>query len=238
MAITVLDVRGRLGAPLTGVSLPPLPDAVAIPIAPGPRPGAEPVVPAAEQARLRLPFLVVAAALAAGVEAVALLAAGLTGLSGFLTSAARPSGLEVALVLGLLASWIVLCAGGGAALLDGAGRRLYRGVAHAEFGLVGLVLALRVGGVFDGVSVPLTAFALLALSVPTVKLLIAGAPSVIEWVAQGPRPREQRPDPVARHRGLCAATLVAIALTLGVVALTGPAQPGHAPVTATAGTAR
>jgi hypothetical protein len=78
--------------------------------------------------------------------------------------------------------------------------------------------------VFDALRSPLPvpALALLAIAVPVGKLLLAGAPSTTAWLAQGPRGREQRPDPVAAHRRLCAVTLGVIALGLVVAAVLVP----------------
>jgi hypothetical protein len=219
VAISVLDVRDSFGvAP------------VRAPLSLVPEPAAD--------ARRRLPLPVVVGALAALLESVALLAAGLTGLDGVLSSPAKPTGVVVALGLGLLATWIVLSAGGGAALLDASGNRLFRGVCYAEFALIGALLVLAVTtGLFHAVPVPVPALAVLALAVPAGKLLLAGTPAAAEWVAQGPRPRESRPDPVARHRVLCIATLAAIGLTLGTVALVAPAgtAAGTASTSASAG---
>jgi hypothetical protein len=205
VAISVLDVRDSFGvAPVQApLSLVPAP---------------------AEAGRRRLPLPVVVASLAALLESVALLAAGLTGLHGVLPSPGRPAGVVLALGLGLLATWIVLSAGGGAALLDASGNRLFRGVCYAEFALVGALLtAALTTGLFHALPVPAPALALLLLAVPTGKLLLAGTPAAVAWVAQGPRPRAARPDPVARHRVLCIATLAAIGLALGTVALVAPA---------------
>ena len=220
MAITVLDVRDSFGAAPARVPLRLVPALAQDRVA--------------EEGRRLLPVTVAAAALAAGLEAVALLAAGLTGLDGVLTSPARPGGPVVALGLVVLATWIVLSAGGGAALLDAAGNRLFRGVCYAEYGVIGTLLLLTLTtGLFDGVPAPVAAFELLALAVPTGKLLLAGAPAATQWVAQGPRPREHRPDPVARHRALCVATMAAIGLTLGGVALVAPVQHSLGPLAAT-----
>ncbi|WP_448625461.1 hypothetical protein [Geodermatophilus sp. URMC 64] len=175
----------------------------------------------------RLPATVVGAAALGVVESVALLAGALTGLDGVLTSPHRPDGAVVALLLLTLAGWIVGCAGGAATLADGAGRGVYAWVAYVELALVGLLLLV---GLFtphlDGYlppALPLPAVALLALAVPTGKLLLAGSPTALAWVAAGPRPRERRTDPVAAHRGLCTATLAVIGLVLGAVALVAPA---------------
>src|SRR5215207_8165903 len=110
MAISVLDVRDTFAAPHVPV---PARATVAATDAPAAR---------------RLPVTVVSAGLIGVLEAVGLLAVALTGLDGFLSSPSRPAGVFVAGGLVLLAAWIVLCAGSGAALIDGAGRRLLFGV--------------------------------------------------------------------------------------------------------------
>ena len=51
------------------------------------------------------------------------------GLDGVFGTGVRPDGLLVAVILTLLAGWVVLCAGGGASLVDGAGRQLIVAVA-------------------------------------------------------------------------------------------------------------
>lgn len=206
MAISALDLRDSFGAAPIRVPLSVVPAAAA-------------------DARRRLPLPVVLGALVAGIESIALLAGGLTGLEGVLSSPARPAGPVVALGLGLLATWIVLSAGGGAALLDAAGTRLFRGVCYAEVALIGTLLVVTLTtGLFASAAVPVPALAVLALAVPGGKLLLAGTTAAGEWVAQGPRPREARPDPVARHRALCIATLAAIGLTLCAVTLVAPAD--------------
>jgi hypothetical protein len=167
----------------------------------------------------RLPVAVLTAGALGITEAVGLLAAGLTSLDGVLTSASRPSGVVVALALIALAGWIVLAAAGGAALIDGTGKKLGLAVAYGELGLVGLLAVVAVGApVQVPFGLPLPALLLLALAVPVGKLLLVGAPSAQAWIAAGPRTRERRPDPVAAHRG--AATLTLAAIALGLVALT------------------
>ncbi|MGY1615753.1 hypothetical protein ACI797_03325 [Geodermatophilus sp. SYSU D00691] len=190
-----------------------------------------PVAPETAPAVRRLPATVVGAAAIALLEAVALLAGALTGLDGVLTSPDRPSGGVVVLVLLALASWIVGCAGGAATLVDGAGRGILAWVAHLELALVALLFLV---GLFttdlDAYlprALPLPAVALLALALPVGKLLLAGAPTAVDWVAAGPRPRERRPDPVATHRGVCVATLAVIGVVLGAVALLGPTTGGN-----------
>ncbi|WNV76382.1 hypothetical protein [Geodermatophilus sp. DSM 44513] len=188
----------------------------------------------------RVPPAAVLAAAGTGVlQAVALLAGGLTGLDGLLLSPLRPAGPVVAGLLLLLAGWVVLCAGGGVALLDRSGRRLYTAVATAEVALVGALFAVALTSpLVDAlpVGLPLPALALLVLGLPVGKLLLVGAPSVLAWVAQGPRTPQRRPQPAAAGPWTRAATLAVIGLALVAVALAVPA-PGAAPdVPATAGT--
>jgi hypothetical protein len=197
MAISVLDVRSTLVPPRT--------------------------------AGTRLPVTVAAAAAVGVLEALGLLAVGLTGLDGLLLTAGRPPEVVVGAVLVLLAAWVVASAGGGATMVDGAGRRGFVALAHLELfavaiaGICALVVPLPVPPP-AGLSVP--ALVLLALAVPVVKLLLAGAPSARAWIAAGPRIRERRPDPVARHRVVCALTVAAIGLALGAVAVGGPQPDG------------
>jgi hypothetical protein len=129
-------------------------------------------------------------------------------------------------VLGLLAAWIVSCAGSGATLVDGAGRRSLIAVALAELVLVGVLFVVATtkplipalpGGL------PPAALALLG-SVPVGKLLLVGSPSAIAWVAAGPRTRETRPDPVAAHRLLCTLTIAGIGLGLAALAVLTPTE--------------
>ena len=190
----------------------------------------------------RRPSAAVLAAAAIGVtEAVALLAGGLTGLDGLLLSPLRPAGPVVAVLLLLLAAWVVLCAGGGVLLLDRSGRRVHTAVATAEVALVGALVALTLlSPLFDTlpVALPLPALALLALGLPVGKLLLAGAPSVVAWVDQGPRAPARRPEPAAAGPRTRVATLAVIGLALLSIALTTPV-PGAAPdAPATAGTSQ
>jgi hypothetical protein len=182
---------------------------------------------------------VAAAAVLAVVQAVALLAVGLTGLDGVFGTGVRPDGKVVAVSLLLLAGWVVLCAGGGACLLDGAGRRLLSALACAEIVLL-LVLtvagALGAGGVWLVAlgplgELPVPALALLALGVPTAKLLLAGSPPAVAWVQAGGRPKVARPVPVVDHRVLRGLTLGCIGLVLTAVAVIG--GPAGAPTQAT-----
>ena len=206
------------------------------------------VVPAAPRAAApsverptRLPATVAAAAALAVLESLGLLALGLTGLDGVFGTGIRPSGLLVAVTLIVLAGWVVLCAGGGASLVDGAGRTLLIAVASGE---IVLLLGLAVAGALgaDGVwlvvlgplgALPVPALALLGLGVPTGKLLLAGAPSAQAWVAAGGRPRARRTAPVVEHRALRGVTLACIGLALTGVALLGaPADTAGSPTTA------
>jgi hypothetical protein len=178
-----------------------------------------------------MPAPVLAVAGLSVVEALGLLAVGLTGLDGVVGAAIRPSGWLVAGTLLVLASWVVACAGGGASLLDGAGRGLLVAVACAEIGLVVVLFVAGLAGVqvpdlAPVAGLPLPALALLALAVPTGKLLLAGAPSASAWLAAGGRPRPPRPAPVAQHRVLRGITVACIGLALAGVAVVGaPAEP-------------
>ncbi|TQN37576.1 hypothetical protein FHU33_4234 [Blastococcus colisei] len=174
----------------------------------------------------RVPLAVVGAGVIGVVEAIALLAVSLTGLDGLL-SAGRAPGWLVAVVLVVLAGWIVLCAGSAAAMVDGAGRSLLTGVAYAEMGLVaGLLVVATVTPFVNPTSLPVPALGLLALAVPVGKLLLAGAPSAERWIAQGPRARTRRPDPVQAHRLLATVTLGAIGFSLCAVAVLEPVPAG------------
>jgi hypothetical protein len=208
VAISVLDVRDTFAPPHVSV-----PARAAVAASAG----------TAATAPRRLPVTIVSAGLIGVLEAVGLLALALTGLDGVLSSAARPAGWTVVGGLVLLAAWIVLCAGSGAALIDGAGRTLLVGVAYAEMALVAMLLVVATATPMQtpaGLPVPL--LGLMALAVPVGKLLLAAAPSARRWVAEGPRTRVRRPDPVQAHRFLATVTLGVIGLTLGVVALLAP----------------
>jgi hypothetical protein len=175
----------------------------------------------------RLPVTVVGAALVGVLEAVALLAVVLGGLDGILTSVGRPPGWLVAAALVVLACWIVLCAGSAAAMVDGTGRSLLQGVACAEMAAVAVLLVVATVTPFaHPTALPLPALALLALAVPVGKLLLAGAPSAQAWIAQGPRARVRRPDPVQTHRGLATITLGVIGTALCAVAVLAPVPAG------------
>ena len=219
--------------------VPAVPSAAAA-VDPAPVRSAAPAVPT-DGRRLPLPVPVVAAAALAVLESLGLLALGLTSLDGVFGTGVRPSGLLVAVTLLLLAGWVVLCAGGGAGLVDGAGRTLMVAVAVGE-----IVLLLVLGGIGllggDGVwlvvmgplgALPVPALALLGLGVPTGKLLLAGAPSALAWVEAGGRARTPRPAPVVEHRALRGITVACIGLALtGVALFGGPADTATTPSTA------
>ena len=211
MAMSVLDVRDTFVSPRVALS----------------SPRADGAAPALR----RVPLTVLAAGLLAVLEGVGLLAAALTGLDGVLSSQLRPAGPVVAAGLIVLAGWIVLCAGSGAALIDGTGRRTLVGVALAEIGLVGLLTVVAVATpLIAGVpfGLPLPAVALLALALPVGKLLLVGAPTAQRWIAQGPRVRETRPDPVAAHRLVATLTLGVIGAGLVALTVLAPVAEGGA----------
>jgi hypothetical protein len=201
MATSVLDIRETLAAPRV----------------------LAPARAAVEAAPRRLPLTVAAAGLIGVLEAVGLLAMALTSLDGLLSSPTRPAGWIVAGGLLMLAGWIVLCAGSGAAVIDGAGRKLVQAVAYAELVLVamGLVVATALPVATPG-NIPLPVLGLMALAVPVGKLLLVGAPSARGWVAAGPRTRVRRADPVQTHRLLATVTLGLIGLSLAAVAVLAP----------------
>jgi hypothetical protein len=208
VAISVLDVRDSFAPP--HVSVP-----------------ARAAAATTETASRRMPMTIVAAGLVGVIESVGLLAVALTGLDGVLSSPSRPAGWLVAGGLLLLAAWIVLCAGSGAALIDGAGRTLLLGVAYAELALVAMLLIIVTAvPVETPGGIPVPALGLMALAVPVAKLLLAGAPSARVWVAEGPRTRVRRADPVQAHRLLATVTLAVIGLSLGAIALLAPVQSG------------
>lgn len=214
MAISVLDVRDTFATPHVRV------------------PALRLVVGGASTtaAPRRLPLSALGGGLVAIVESVALLAVALTGLDGALSSSVPPAGGVIVLGVLVLAGWTVLCAGGGAALIDGAGRKLVMGVAYGEMVLIAalLVVATAVPVVVPPAGMPLPLFALVLLAVPVAKLLLAGAPAAGRWVAAGPRARVCLPDPVATHRVLATATLAVIGAVLVAVAVLAPAQgPGN-----------
>jgi hypothetical protein len=220
VVISVLDVRDTLVPPR--IDRPEqTPPATTTAQAPGTTP-----------ARRRTPATAVVLAAGGVVQGLAIVAAALTVLAHLLGSAHRPSGVLVGAALVVLACWVVLAAAAGACVLDGTGHRLLTAVCYAELGLLAaLVVAGSVTPVFDrlGSPLPVSALALLAVAVPVGKLLLAGAPSTTAWLAQGPRVREQRPDPVAAHRLLCTLTLgvIALALTVTAVLVPSPADAGR-----------
>jgi hypothetical protein len=222
VAISVLDVRDTAVLPRVRVpSLRLVPATTA----------------AAPAAVRRLPMTVLAAGLLGIVESIGLLAVALTGLDGVLSSVVALPGWVAAAGLVLLAGWIVLSAGGGAALIDGAGRRLVLTVAYAELALLGLLGVLTmtttvVVPVPAALTLPL--LLLMAAAVPVGKLLLVGAPSAVRWIAEGPRIRERRIDPVAAHRVVATLTLAVIGLSLAAVAVLVPAQGGAPDVPASA----
>ncbi|MGY1841480.1 MULTISPECIES: hypothetical protein [unclassified Modestobacter] len=200
-----------------------------------PRPVVRPSAPVAARP-LRMPATAAAAGLLAVVQALGLLALGLAGLDGVFGTGVRPSGALVAVSLLLLAGWVVLAAGGGASLVDGAGRGLLVGVSCAEIGLLVAVGAAGLLGaeltVAGGLPVP--GLALVALGVPTGKLLLATSPSAAAWVAAGGRPRPvRRSAPAVEHRDLRVLTVACIGVALTAVALLGtPAAEVTGPSTA------
>ena len=205
-------------------------------------PQGAPAVRATRPARpRRTPLPVAAAGVLSVVESLGLLAFGLTGLGSLFVGNTRLPGPAVAAALLLLAAWVVLAAGAGATLVDGAGRRLLVSVAVAE---IGVCLALAVHGllgpggvrlvaVAGDVGLPVPALALLGLAVPTGKLLLASSPSALAWVAAGGRPRVARTAPaVPEHRVLRGVTVACIGLALAGVAVLGAPADGPAPTTA------
>ena len=205
MAISVLDVRDTFAAPRICA------------------PARATVAATTETTSRRLPMTVATAGLIGVLEAVGLLSLALTSLDGLLSSPTRPAGWIVAAGLLMLAAWIVLCAGSGAAVIDGAGRKLLLGVAYAELLLVAMLLVIVTAlSVPLPVDLPLPALGLLLLAVPVGKLLLANAPSAQRWVAAGPRTRVRRADPVQTHRLLATVTLGLIGLSLTAVAVLAP----------------
>lgn len=205
MAISVLDVRDTVARPRLVL------------------PARRPVAPGTTYRHAPVPALL--AGIGGIVQSVGLLAVALHGLDTVLSAPSRPAGPALALGLLGLAAWIVLAAAGGASVIDGSGRRLLNGVAVAELGLVAAAAVLLPGTAVAlpaGLSLP--ALLVLAAAVPVVKLLLAGSPSSVAWVAAGPRPVEHRPDPATRYRVLATATLGLIGLGLGAVALLGPVE--------------
>src|SRR6476661_919435 len=205
MAISVLDVRDTFVPPRVSA---PARALVAAPVETAPR---------------RIPVTVASAGLIGVLEAVGLMALALTHLDGLFSAPTRAAGWIVAAGLIMLAAWIVLSAGSGAALIDAAGRKLFLGVAYAELVLVAmlLVVATALPVPVPG-SLPLPLLGLLALAVPVGKLLLANAPTAQRWVAAGPRTRVRRADPVTTHRALATVTLGVIGLSLTAIAVLAP----------------
>jgi hypothetical protein len=206
VTISVLDVRDTFAHP--HIRVPSRPAVATSPTAPR-----------------RMPAAVLAAGLIGLVQAVGLLAVALTSLDVVLAPATRPAGWLVASGLVVLAGWIVLTAGGAAAIIDGTGRRLLIAVSCAEVFLVATVGTLAAAApqlVVLPTRLPAPALLLMAFAVPVGKMLLAGAPSAVRWVAAGPRIRETRPDPAAAHRVLATLTLGVIALALGALAVVVP----------------
>ena len=205
MAISVLDVRDTFAAPRVSA------------------PARATVAATTGTVSQRLPMTVATAGLIGVLEAVGLLSLALTSLDGLLSSPMRPAGWIVGAGLLLLAAWIVLCAGSGAAVIDGAGRKLLLGVAYAELVLVAMLLVIATAlSVPLPIDVPLPALGLMALAVPVGKLLLANAPSAQRWVDAGPRTRVRRADPVQTHRLIATATLGLIGFSLAAVAVLAP----------------
>jgi hypothetical protein len=205
VAISVLDVRDTF-----------VPPRVSVP--------ARAVVAVTDDAvARRLPVAVASAGLIGVLEAVGLLSLALTNLDGLLTSPTRPAGWIVGAGLLVLAGWIVLCAGSGAAVIDGAGRKLLLGVAYGELVLVAMFLVVATAlPIPTPGNLPVPAAGLLGLAVPVGKLLLASCPSAQRWVAAGPRTRVRRADPVRTHRLLATVTLGLIGLSLAAVAVLAP----------------
>ncbi len=177
----------------------------------------------------RWPVPVLALATVSGLQAVALLAAALTGLDGLVTATPRPPGALVAAVLGGLAAWIVLCAGSGLAVVEGSGRRLAAGVAGAEIVLVGALVLVA-----PPTPLPLPGLALLLLAVPVGKLLLLSAPATLAWAAARPPGPRARPVAVA-HPRVRLATVALIGVALTTLAVTTPAAAGAPPASAVSG---
>ena len=207
MAINVLDVRDTFAAPRVRV------------------PALRLVAASSTTSPRRLPAPVLAAGLIGILEAVGLLAVAVSGIDGVLATV-RPAGWTLTLGLSVLAAWVVTAAGSGAGLIEGSGRTLLVNLACAEAVLVAvlLVAATVAPGLTPSVGLPLPVLGLLVLAVPVAKLLLAHTPSARQWVADGPRTRVQRPDPVAAHRVLATVTLAIIGISLGALAMLTPAQ--------------
>ena len=182
-------------------------------------------LPGVRVARPRPPVAVLAAGALAVLEAVGLLALGLTSLDALWGGGLRPPGALVALTLLALAGWVVLAAAGGASLVDGAGNRLLCRVAVGELVLLAV---LGVGGLLGdglrqvtvgGTTAPITAVAVTAAVVPLAKLLLGTTPRATAWAATDRRP-VRAPRPPAAHRRARAVTVAVIGLALVTVCLT------------------
>jgi hypothetical protein len=178
----------------------------------------------ADAARALPPAAVLAAAGISLLDAVAVVAAALTGLDGVFSSPDRPSGAVAALWLLVLAAWAVLGAGGGLLLADGCGSRLLTLVACAEVAVLAVVfvLGLATSALDSAAGLPVPALALAALAVPVGKLLLATAPSSTAWSDAGPRPRAPYPRVSEDRQALRVATLTVIGLALLAVVLLNP----------------
>jgi hypothetical protein len=185
----------------------------------------------------RVPVAAVVAGVVALVEAVALLAVGLSGFDALVTGPGAPPGSVVAVLMMALSGWVVLAAAGGAGLLDGAGRLLLVVVSAGELVLLGgvtLVGVLAPGDVpvtdlGPWRALPVPGLALLGALVPLGKLALSGTPAVQAWLAAGGRPRRPREAaaPLPPHaRRARHVTVAAIGLALTAVALVAPAAPG------------
>lgn len=219
MPSTVLDAP-RVAAP------------PAVPVCPPAPAGTAPT--ARIDTRRRTPLPVAAAGALCVLEALGLLALGLTSLDSIFGTALRPSGALVAVTLLLLAGWVVLAAGGGASLVDGAGRQLIVAVAWGEVAVLAVLLVAALCGAdaatLVGGGLPLPVVTLLGLAVPAVKLLLAASPEAVAWVAAGPRPRARRPALPPERRLLRGVTVAVIGVVLtGVAVLGQPAAPAPAP---------
>jgi hypothetical protein len=182
-----------------------------------------------ETASRRLPVTVASAGVIGVLEAVGLMSFAMTSLDGLLSSPTRPAGWIIGTGLLMLAGWIVLAAGSGAALIDGAGRKLFLGVAYAELVLVAMLLVIATAlPVPTPGNIPVPLLGLMVLAVPVGKLLLANAPTAQRWVAAGPRMRVPRVDPVKAHRLLATVTLGVIGLSLAAIAVLAPV-PAHGP---------
>jgi hypothetical protein len=205
VAISVLDVRDTFVPPHVSV------------------PARAVVAATDETAARRLPVTVATAGLIGVLEAVGLMSLALTHLDGLFSAPTRPAGWIVAAGLIMLAGWIVVSAGSGAALIDAAGRTLFLGVAYAELVLVAMLLVVATAlPISTPGDIPVPALGLMALAVPVGKLLLANAPSARRWVVAGPRTRVRRADPVQAHRLLATLTLGIIGLSLTAIAVLAP----------------